>query len=233
MTTISDVSTTAPDVTTAAGPGRVRLVAGALAAAGATLAGLVLTHPWGERANSSADEIFFYDQWVEHRGGTWPALMADGFAFAVLGITVALAVCHLVRGRGRIAALVGGVMTTIGGVLFAMGASAGAALAWFITSDGISEQAGRDLVDYLNAHPMHQLGAQMAGFGLFTLGSLVLGGALWRARVVPRAAIVAYVVLTIGLFIGLGQTAMNTVQAVQTLVLAAIAIPLWQAASRR
>jgi hypothetical protein len=232
MTTISAIPTAAPELSTPAGPGRVRVVAVALAAAGASLAGLVLTHPWGARADSSSDEIFFYDQWVEHRDATWPALMADGFFYAVLGLTVALAVCHLVRGRGRVAALVGGVLTTVGGVLFAMGASAGAALAWFTTSDGLSEQAGRDLVDYLNAHPAHQIGAQLAGFGLVTLGTLVLAGALWRARVVPRVAIVAYVVLTAGLFLGLDGQLMNAIQAVQTLALASVAIPLWQAASR-
>jgi hypothetical protein len=231
MTTITDVSTTSPDVTTPAGAGRVRLVAGALAAAGATLAGIVLTHPWGDRADTSSDEIFFYDQWLEHRDATWPALMADGFAFAVLGITVALAVCSLVRGRGRIAALVGAVLTTAGGVLFAMGASASAAMAWYVTSDALPEQAGRDLVDHLNANPGHQLGAQMAGFGLMTLGTLVVGVALWRGRAVPRLAIVTYAVLTVGLFLGLQGMAMNTVQALQTLLLASLAIPLWRSAS--
>lgn len=54
-----------------------------------------------------------------------------------------------------------------------------------------------------------------------------------RARVVPRVAIAAYVVLTFGLFLGLDGQVVNTIQAVQTLTLAALANPLWRAASLR
>jgi hypothetical protein len=70
----------------------------------------------------------------------------------------------------------------------------------------------------------------MAGFLLFTLGSLVLMGALWRARSVPRWLPVAYLVLTVGVF-GLGGVVLNVVQAVQMLSLTVVAYYAWRARS--
>jgi hypothetical protein len=63
---------------------------------------------------------------------------------------------------------------------------------------------------------------QMLGFLLFTLGSLLLMGALWRSRSVPRWLPIAYLVLTVGIF-ALSGLLLNVVQAVQTLLLVPVA----------
>jgi hypothetical protein len=84
---------------------------------------------------------------------------------------------------------------------------------------------------YAVDNPGHLLGLQMAGFLLVTLGSLVLMGALWRSRSVPRWLPIGYAVLTVGLFV-LDGAALNIVQAVQTLSLVTVAFYALRAASR-
>jgi hypothetical protein len=135
--------------------------------------------------------------------------------------------CHLAPGRGRVPALLGAVLTTLGGICFAMGGFAFATLTWF--ASGIAEGDGRALVDYANDQTGHLLGATMAGFAMFTLGGLLLATALVRARVVPLAAVAAYVALVVaqftpipgrtidyvqilmmGLFVGLAATALRS-----------------------
>lgn len=99
-----------------------------------------------------------------------------------------LGVLHLARGRGRVAALTGATLTTAGGILLAMGATAFATLAWFVTADRLAGGAGQSLVDYANDHPGHLIGPNTAGFLLSTVGVLVLAAALFRARAVPLPA---------------------------------------------
>jgi len=210
-------------------PGRIRLVAGALAASAATLATLVLTHPWGDRLDSSADKVLTYDLLLETHDRAWPAMFADCVAFAVVAVTVALGVAHLVRGRGRTLATVGGVLAVLGGILSAMGGFAFATIIWFAAA--LPESSGRELVDVANDELPHLVGAEMAGFVSFTLGSLLLAAALFRARAVPRLAVVLFVLLTLGLFAGLPGIAMDAVQAAQVLVTGAVAIPLWRRAA--
>ncbi len=229
MTATSHDQTTATGVISARGPGRTRMVAVCLAASAVTLAALVLTHPWGPRLDSSSAATFSYDLLKTNRDAAWPATMLDAFAFGVLTICVALAAGHLVRGRGRLAATIGGVATVAGGVLFAMGAAGSATLTWYVTSTALSEESGRDLIAFMNDHPGHVLVPQTTGFFLVTLGTLVLTAALVHARVVPRLAGAAFVLLTVALFAVSGQ-AMNAVQAAQMLLIGAIAIPLWRRA---
>lgn len=224
------MTTTALDTpsTTHAEPshvGRIRLVAVALAASAVTVATLVLTHPWGDRLDSTADTVLTYDFVVDNHADAWPAMLADLLAYGLLTFCLALGVAHLVRGRGRVVATVGAVLVTIGGLLFAMGGMAFTTVMWFMGT--LSEDSGRELVDLANDDVPHLLGVEMAGFFLITLGTLVLSAALFRARAVPRPAVVLFVVLTLGLFAGLSGTAMNVVQAAQVLLTGAVAIPLW------
>ena len=44
----------------------------------------------------------------------------------------------------------------------------------------------------------------------------------------PRLAVVAFVVLTVALFVGLPGTAMDLAQAAQVIVAGALAVPLWR-----
>ena len=212
-----------PDTTAVDGSATcMRVVAGALGAAGLTVAALLITTPWGDRYDSGATEVLDYQSLHAVPDGAWPAMLADGVAFAVLGVSLGLVICHLVRGRGRFAALLGAVLATIGGVLFAMGGLSFATLTWFASE--VPEDAGRPLVDYANDNPGHLLGATMAGFLLFTLGGLVLATALFRARAVPVAGVAAYVLLVMTQFAPLSGRALDFVQVAMMALLVTLAI---------
>jgi hypothetical protein len=220
--TITSLSSTSDTMTAAGSTTRTRVVAAALALAALTIAGLLLTTPWGDRYDSSADEVLDYDGLAAVRDGAWAGMLADGFAFAVLGLSLGIVVCQLARSRGRVAALVGAVLSTAGGILFAMGGLAFATLTWF--ASGIAEESGRSLVDYANDHPGHLLGAAMAGFFLYTLGGLVLALALFRARAVPVAGVVAYVVLAAAQFAPLPGRALDFLQIGTMALILALAV---------
>ena len=231
MTTTSpveaDTRTTADQTSTA----RIRVAAAGLAMSAGTVAVLLATKPWGDRLDSSSDEFLDYDQLLEVRDAAWASMLVDGFAYAVIGLTLGLGVLHLARGRGRLAALVGAVLTTAGGVLFAMGAGSFATFAWFATAPGLPDDAGRSLVDYANDHVGHVIGADMAGFVVFTLGSLVLSAAVVRARVVPLPAVMVFVLATLAQFaIPTGNDVLNYVQIGTMALLIAFAAVVWRRA---
>ncbi len=200
---------------------RLRVVAIGLAASALTIAALLVTTPWGDRYNSSADEVLDYDQLAPVRDGAWGGTLADGLAFAVLAFTLSIVVCHLVPGRGRLVALVGGALTTLGGICFAMGGFGFATVTWF--ASGVSEDAGRELVDYANDNVPHLLGASMAGFATFTLGTLVLAAALLRGRGAPVAGVAAYVLLVVCQFV-LTDRVLDYVQIAMMALLLALAV---------
>ena len=70
----------------------------------------------------------------------------------------------------------------------------------------------------------------MAGFLLTTVGSLVLAGALIRARAVPVSAVVAYVLLTVAQFAGIPGRAMDFLQIAMMLGLIGFAAVVWRRA---
>lgn len=230
MTTTSPTQLDAGVAPHPTGSGRVRFTAAALAVSAATVAALLATTPWGDRLSSAADTIITYDQLREVREAAWPAMLVDGFAFAVIGLTSGLGVLQLVRGRGRVAALVGAVLTTAGGILFAMGGAAFATLTWFLTADGLQPGAGRSLVDYANAHPGHLIGPNMVSFLLTTLGALVLSAALIRAGALSVAAVALYVLLTLVQFAGLPGRAMDFLQIAMMGLLIGFAVVVWRRA---
>ncbi|CUR59154.1 conserved membrane hypothetical protein [metagenome] len=233
MTTTSPVRDQLDATRNAPGPARVRVAAISLGASAATIIGLLATTPWGERLDSGSDEVLNYDNLVAVHDAAWPGLVADGFAFAVIGLTVGLGVLHLVRDRGRIAALVGAVLTTVGGILFAMGATAFATLGWFASADGLADGTGQSLVDFANDNPVHLMGPNLAGFLLTTIGSVVLAVALIRSRAVPVYAVVAYLLLVLAQFSGMPGRAMDFLQIAMMLLLIAFAAVLWARADAR
>jgi hypothetical protein len=231
MTTISP--TLAADAVThaRAGAGRIRLAAAALLASSATVAVLLVTKPWGDRLDTSSDEFVSYDDLLNVRDAAWSGMLLDGFAFAVIGLTLSLGVLHLARGRGRTAALVGAVLTTAGGILFAMGAATFATFGWFATAGDLPDGAGRSLVDYANDHPGHLVGTDMAGFVVFTLGTLVLSAAVIRAKVVPIYAVVVFLLLTVALFVmPAASLALDVLQIAQMALLIGFAAVVWRRA---
>ena len=207
------------------------MAAAALAACSATIAGLLVAAPWGDRLDSSSDEFLDYDKLLEVRDAAWAGMLVDGFAYAVIGVALGLGVLHLTRTRGRVAALVGAVLTTAGGILFAMGAGAFATFGWFATAPGLPDGSGRSLVDYANNHVGHVIGLDMAGFVTFTLGTLVLSAALVRARAVPVVGVIVFVLLTLAQFVmPAGNDLLNYLQIATMVLLVGFAAVVWRRA---
>lgn len=225
MTTTSPHPTVTTTVTALSG--RTRIVAAGIAVTAATAAVLVLTHPWGDRLDSSADDVVSYAGLPADIDAAWTAMLVDSLAFGLLSICVAIGCWRLVRARARLAATVGGVLAVVGGVVSAMGGLAFATLLWFAAT--LPEEQGRGLVDAVNDEIGHALGVEMAGFVLVTLASLVLSAALIRARAVPWPAVAVFLALTVSLFVGLPGGVMNVLQAAQLLVAGLLAIPVWRA----
>lgn len=214
MSTHTAAVTAAP--ARAAAP-RAAIVSAFLALGAAVVAVLVLWQPWGER------DALGYADLAPHRDAAWLGALADGLAFAVVGIALGLAVCRLAPARGATWANAGAVMTALGGVAFCAGMVSFGSFAWYATDTAaVPAGPGEALMTYVEDNPGHMLGVQMVGFLLFTLGSLALMVALWRSRAVPRWLPIAYLVLTIGTF-ALGGVALNVVEAVQMLSLAVVA----------
>ncbi|GIJ73436.1 hypothetical protein [Virgisporangium ochraceum] len=200
------------------GRGRVALLSALLALGAVVVAAMVLWQPWGER------DAFSYSDLAPNRDAGWLGSVLDGLALGVVGVTAGLVVCLLVPARGAAWATVGALLTGLGGVAFAAGIVAAGTVFWYATEPAaIPADAGTALLSFAEDNPGHLMGLQMAGFLLFTIGSLVLMAALWRARSVPRWLPVAFLVLTVGVF-ALGGVALDVVQAAQMLVLAA---PAW------
>jgi hypothetical protein len=199
--------------------GRVRaaIVSGCLALGAIAVAVLVVWQPWGER-----DHLGYADL-APHRDAAWLGAIVDGLGIAAIGIAFGLAVCRLAPARGSTLANIGAVLAGIGGVAFCAGMISFGSLAWYATDTAaIPTDPGTALMAYVEDNPGHVMGLQMVGFLLFTLGSLVLMGALWRSRSVPRWLPIGYLVLTVGVF-ALGGVLLNVVQAVQTLSLVVVA----------
>lgn len=226
--TPSDTVATAADRT---GSARPRVAAVALAASAATVAALLAAPPWGDRLDSSSDELLRYKDLIAVRGAASVGMLVDGFAYAVIAITLSLGVLHLVRSRGGVAALIGTVLTTAGGILFALGAGGFATFAWFATAPGLSAGAGPSLIDYANAHVGHLIGADMAGFLSFTLGTLLLSAALVRARAVPVVAVILFIVVTLAQFaMPTGTDLLDYLQIAQMAILVGFAFVVWRRA---
>jgi hypothetical protein len=92
----------------------------------------------------------------------------------------------LVRARGAALANAGAVITIGAGILFSIGSFAFATLAWYATDPtAIPTDAGTALLAYAVANPEHAMLPQMLGFLVYTVGTLLLAGALLRSKAVP------------------------------------------------
>jgi hypothetical protein len=220
MSTVTPAAASLPTVSAApAGVSRVRagIVSALLALGAVAVAVVVLWQPWGERDHLGYADI------APHRDAGWLGSIIDGLGIAAIGIALGLAVCMLARTRGSALANIGAVLTAFGGVAFCTGVVSFGSFAWYATDIGaIPADSGAALMRHVEENPGHMMGLQMAGFLLFTLGSILLMAALWRARSVPRWLPIGYLVLTIGVF-ALGGVALNIVQAVQMLSLVVVA----------
>jgi hypothetical protein len=220
MSTVTPPAASLPTVSAApTGVSRVRagIVSAVLTLGAVAVAVLVLWQPWGER-----DRLGYADI-APHRDAGWLGSIIDGLGIAAIGIALGLAVCMLARARGSALANIGAVLTAFGGVAFCAGIVSFGSFAWYATDIGaIPADSGAALMSHIEDNPGHMMGLQMAGFLLFTLGSILLMAALWRARSVPRWLPIGYLVLTVAVFV-LGGVALNIVQAVQMLSLVVVA----------
>jgi len=220
MTAHADTLTPAVgDPAGSAGTLRPRLVAGTLALAATTVAGVLLVRPWPER------DAFDYGQVAPSRDSIWLGVMVDGLAFALVGITLALVVSGLVRARGATWATIGAGFTAVGGVVFAMGAYAFGALAWYATDTStLDGETGGRLLDRAVDEVTHGMLLQMAGFLCYTVGTLLLCVALLRSGAVPRAIPAAVLVLTVVQFTPVPGRVLDLVQVALMGVLVALAV---------
>jgi hypothetical protein len=213
MTTDLPSATTSPgrpatdeDLPASMGTARVRIVGAGLGFGAAAIAAMLVWKPWGER-----DELG-YDAVRPIRDHAWTGTTVDAFAFALVSVTLAVATCALVRRRGRHWADVGAVVTVVGGIAFAMGGFARGAVVWLATADQVPADAGATVLQLVEDEPGHLMALAMAGFLLYTLGTLALTVAWWRSRVVPRWLTVALVVFTVAQFSGIDDRPLDLVQ---------------------
>lgn len=186
---------------------RPTLVAAVLAVTATAVASMLLWHPWPVR------DRFGYGDIAPVRDGMWTGIVIDALAFAVLGIALSLVVCMLARSRGAVWASVGAVVTSLGGIAFAMGAFGFASLAWYATdTTAIPAETGTEFLKYAVDNPQHGMVLQMAGFLLFTLGSIALFIALIRARTVPVWLPITFLVLVVAQFTPVPSRVLDFVQ---------------------
>lgn len=212
---------TASDVAppTALSRSRKTLVASALAVSAAAVGSVLLLQPWPVRNR------FGYGDIAPIRDGMWTGIVIDALAFAVLGVALSLVVCMLARSRGAVWATVGAVVTSLGGIAFAMGAFGFGSLAWYATdTTAIPVETGTEFLKYAVDNPQHGMVLQMAGFLLYTLGSVALTIALLRARTVPTWLPSAFLVLTVAQFTPVPSRVLDLIQVA---VMAALVVLAW------
>jgi hypothetical protein len=176
--------------------GRTLIVAATLVLAAGVVAIVLLFRPWPLR-NS-----FLYQELAPVRDAIWTAILIDAVAFGAIGLSFSLGVCLLAPARGARLANLGAVVTTTGGLLFAMGAFAFAAFTWYVTDPTVlSVEDGTRVLGFAVASPEHLMLAQMVGFLLYTLGSLILAAALFRSGAVTRWLPIAIVGTTLAQFL--------------------------------
>lgn len=197
MTTFAQLAATTEGASFSVGTSRARtvIVATTLALGAAVVASVLLFRPWPVR-NS-----FLYQELAPVRDAIWTSILVDSLAFAAVAIGLSLLVVQMTPTRGAWLANIGAVVATVGGVLFAMGAFAFAMFTWYVTDTAALPIAdGTRVLEYAVANREHGMLLQMGGFLLYTLGTLLLAGALLRAGSIPRWLPIAVIALTIAQF---------------------------------
>jgi hypothetical protein len=175
---------------------RIRIVQVMLTTGSLAVIGFLLVRPGAERADRS------YAAVSAGRDAAWTGHLIERLGYGLAGFGLALATCVIVRHRGAVWANVGAVMVALGGVLFAAVGYAIGVLDWYVTAtDAVPTPSGTALLTYVENNPARLAGADVAGFLLLTLGSLLISVALWRSGVVPKALPAVIAALTLAQFV--------------------------------
>jgi hypothetical protein len=179
-----------------AGPARARIVAVVLAVGAVASTAFGIWPPASGRAES-----FRYDVIAPMRTSWWAWHLVGGLGVAAAAIAVSLAVCLLVPSRGATWATFGALLTALGGLAFYGSVAAEGVLGLYATDpEALPARSGTGLLTFVDdkSEPVDVL--LIPGLVLLTLGPLLLAGALWRARTVPRWLPVAFALTNAGGF---------------------------------
>ena len=115
----------------------------------------------------------------------------------------------------------------LGGLVFNAAIVAIAAVGWHATSPEVPAEVGTQLMIRLTdgAVPFARM---PLGFLTFTVGSLLVAGALWRARAVPRVWRGTFGVLTVSQFIGLPASFLDVAQILIMITFIGMAVVSWR-----
>ncbi|GAC1610804.1 MAG: hypothetical protein NVS3B26_19650 [Mycobacteriales bacterium] len=136
-----------------------------------------------------------YDTFRSIRDGWYISHYFGGTVMGLGFIALALAACLLVRGAGSTWTTIGATLTGLGGLLIAPGL-AGEGVSYSYASDpaALPKPYGAVLLRYMFQHPDRTLVFLLVGLGLITIGGVLLGIGLLRARVAPIWVPVALIV---------------------------------------
>jgi hypothetical protein len=158
--------------------------------------GFLLVRPGPSRTDLS------YAAVAAGRDAAWIGHLIECAGYGLAGFGLAVAACIVVQDRGAAWANVGAVLIASGGVLFAAMGYAVGVLGWYATETAALPAAdGSALLAYLADHPAPLATADVLGFVLLSIGTLLICVAFWRSRALPSAVPITIAALTLGQFI--------------------------------
>lgn len=127
-----------------------------------------------------------YDAFVPIRDAWLNTHYYGGIGIAVFMIGLAVAACMLTPARGAIWTTVGAAMITLGGIAHLAGiAGEGVAMGYAADPAAVPQAQGAELLRYIFEHDGRFFVGIGVGLLLMTLGGILIGVGLVRARTVP------------------------------------------------
>lgn len=173
---------------TAVAPTAGRLLVGIVLAAvvlGQLVAfALGLWHPTGDLV-----------RYVEgHRESWWYWHTLSGMVFVMVAGAHAALVWWLVPGRGRVVAVIGGLVLAAGIASFGAGLVAEASTDWYTHSPTLTNEESHELLTYVKDHGDRLVIPILVGLVLTSIGPVLIAVGLWLSRVFRPWVIVVFVI---------------------------------------
>ena len=130
----------------------------------------------------------------DHRDSWWAWHMYSGMVFVTTAGAYAGLMWWLVPNRGRLLAVVGGLVTAVGVASFGAGLIAEASTHWYVTSTSLSDAQAHELLTYVDDESGHLVLPILIGLVLTVVGPIISAGGLWRARTVRRWVLALFLV---------------------------------------